>query len=417
MQRTRTDRLALILAIGTALFACRSTPPVFPGPVPEQACTASSPVTDSIFLIGDAGAPRLARGASNELVDSVLLRLRAEVAERVVELGAEHTLVLFLGDNLYPKGLPPEGSSRRAPAERVLEALIASVGPAQAYFVAGNHDWGKRGEKGWRRILEQRAFFESYAPRIRTLPLAGCAGPDRVDVGRHLRLVFMDPIGWGHAASAPEEHASTCDHGNDAREVGVALAREFARPEGRHTVLALHHPIVTAGPHGGDFTWKQHLFPLTDYTSWAWLPLPVLGSLYPMSRLLGATSSDLMSRPYLRFTRLFWRASRLGAPMLVVSGHEHNLQVHRDLTGLYYAVSGAGSIPKVNRVGRPATMMLGRAEPGFMRLDLFEEGALELSVHTIAEAEPVFRHCLATGPFRDPLVEDSATAFSPQHPR
>ncbi len=405
-----------MFAICFAAFACRSTLPILPGPVPERACAVHASLTDSVFLIGDAGAPRLARGGSAELVDPVLLRLQAEVVARAAELGEQHTLVLFLGDNLYPTGLPPEGSRRRAHRERVLDALIASVGPARAYFVAGNHDWGNRSDRGWDTILEQRAFFEAYAPRIRTAPLAGCAGPERVDVGRHLRLIFMDPIGWTHALAFPDEHASMCSR-SDSLEIGITLAREFARPDGRHVVLALHHPIVTAGPHGGDFTWKQHLFPLTDFWSWAWLPLPGVGSAYPISRKLGVTTTDLASRPYHLFTRAFWRISRLGAPMLVVAGHEHSLQVHRDIVGLYYAVSGAGSTSKVNRVGRSDTMLLGRADPGFMRLDVFEEGALELTVHTLDEEEPVYRHCLADGPFQDPLFEDAATEFSPGLPR
>jgi hypothetical protein len=384
------SRRACALAVA-ALFlgACRSPWVVAPGPVEAQDCPGSAAVRDAVFLIGDAGDPQLPQGEAMELVDPVLRALHADVGEAVSALGVEHTTVVFLGDNVYPHGLEPTGGRGRRRGERVLLAQIAASAPVRAIFVAGNHDWDIEG-----------AFLARQEPRVSMRPTGGCAGPDVVDFGPTLRFVFLDEVGWFHAAVHPEQHAAACPHG-DALEVFHALAGAFAHPDGRHVVLATHHPLITSGPHGGHYTWKQHLFPLTDFWPWAWIPLPVIGSIYPLSRSLGVTRTDVTSDPYQRYLFAVYRASRPSVPMLIAAGHEHSLQVHRDAVGLYYAVSGAGSESMVTRVEAQPSEMMALAAPGYMRLDSHADGSLGLTVFALLDGhrrEPVYRHCLAGGP-------------------
>lgn len=400
--------LRLALALTLSLAGCVRgivTPPGAPGaPAP---CTTSAPVAQSIFLIGDAGEPRLPKRDRPELVDPVLRSLHRDVAGRVEELGPDSVSVLFLGDNVYWDGLPPKGDKGRRRGERILEAQLMASEPAPAIFVLGNHDWHIEGPEGWDRAVAQRAFLERYAPRVTMHPPGGCAGPDRVDVGEHFRLVLIDPIGFRHLMEHPAQHQSACSQ-RSVLEAYLDLGTELDHPDGRHVALAMHHPIITAGPHGGHYTWKQHLFPLTDFWGWAWIPLPVVGSLYPISRQLGVSGTDTSSAVYGRMVSSVLRASRPLVPSLFIGGHEHSLQVHRDFTGTYYLVSGAGSVPKVDRVEDLDTMMLGVARPGYMRLDVHADGALTVTVLALTHrdgTEPIFHHCLAAGswqPWRSP---------------
>jgi hypothetical protein len=229
-------------------------------------------------------------------------------------------------------------------------------------------------------------------------PVAGCAGPDHIDIGEYLRFVFIDPIGLSHLHDHPEEHKEQCPD-RTINEAVLDLAAEFDHPEGRHVVMALHHPLITSGPHGGHFTWRQHLFPLTDFWPWAWIPLPVIGSIYPVSRQLGITSTDMSDEVYQRIVTTIYRATRPQVPSVFVAGHEHSLQVHRDIVGAYYLVSGSGS--ETTRVVRAESSMLSEATRGYMRLDLYGDGALGVDVLALRDgkhAEPIFSHCLATGP-------------------
>jgi hypothetical protein len=359
-------------------------------------------VVDSVFLIGDAGDPKLPRDGSDALVDPVMLALHRDVGASVAQLGESAVSTIFLGDNVYWDGLPLEGKPDRRVRERKLEAQIAASAPGAAIFVMGNHDWHIEGPEGWDRVIAQRRFLEGLAPRVAMHPPAGCAGPDRLDVGEHLRFVFIDPIGFNHALEHPEEHQAVCS-GRDVLEAYHDLSAEFDHPEGRHVGLALHHPLITAGPHGGHYTWKQHLFPLTDFWSWAWFPLPIIGSAYPISRQLGVTGTDVTSDDYSRDIAAIYRATRPRVPAFFVGGHEHSLQVHRDVIGAYYLVSGAGSVSKIDRVEdeRLDTVMVAAARPGYMRLDVQADASLELTVTAVdrkGQTETLMRHCLANGP-------------------
>ena len=398
-------RVVLAIFCGAGLAACLS-PVVVPrhGAIDARPCDDSSPVTHSVFLIGDAGAPALPLDGSTELVDPVLRGLSTDVAHAVAALDTDRVVVIFLGDNVYWDGLAPQGHRFRRHGERVLEAQIAASAPVRAVFLLGNHDWHVEGPEGWNRALEQRRFLEPFAPRVRMLPPGGCAGPERLDVGRYLRFVLIDPIGFGHLADHHEEHVAACKD-RDVVEAFLDLADEFDHPDGRHVALALHHPLITAGSHGGHYGWKQHLFPLTDFWPRAWVPLPIIGSVYPLSRQLGVTRTDATHESYARYIQSIYRASRPLVPLLYVGGHEHNLQLHRDLVGAYYLVSGAGSVSKIDRVSSDHldTTMMATARPGYMRLDVTANGSLDLTVLALdggAHPKPVYRHCLADGPPR-----------------
>jgi hypothetical protein len=364
-------------------------------------------VTDTVFLIGDAGDPDVSEDPETgavEIVDPVLSDLYRDVTASAAALGADRTRVVFLGDNIYPKGLRPEGHSGHDHDLKVLRAQIAAVGPAKTYFIAGNHDWDREGPAGWDHVVDQGRFFEPHGPQVEMLPPAGCAGPSVVDVGDHLRLIFVDVIGWIHAVYNPEEHRrSHCPH-MTSKDTYLALADEFDHPDARHVALLTHHPLITTGPHGGYFTWKEHIFPLRDVLgpNW-WVPLPVIGSIYPISRWLGVTGTDVSSEVYRRYLRAIDRTSRPGVPILAAAGHEHSLQVHRDASDAFVLVSGAGSSRKIDRVNEAPTTLMGLAEPGYMRLDLHADGSLGLRVLALEGGEPrreVYSACIAEGPAR-----------------
>jgi len=48
-------------------------------------------------------------------------------------------------------------------------------------------------------------------------------------------------------------------------------------------VVLLHHPIQSNGNHGGKFNLKQHIFPFTALDKNLWIPLPIIGSINPVS--------------------------------------------------------------------------------------------------------------------------------------
>ena len=73
-----------------------------------------------------------------------------------------------------------------------------------------------------------REALERFEPRVRSLPPGGCAGPYVLDVGEHLRFVFIDIAGFDHMTQEPEEHASECRKTRDALEAFFDLSASLS---------------------------------------------------------------------------------------------------------------------------------------------------------------------------------------------
>ena len=328
----------------------------------------------TLLLVGDAGEPRL------DAPDPILTAVREAAA-----LAPDRTLVVFLGDNVYPHGLPAPGAPDRAHAEQVLRAQAdaALAAGARAVFVPGNHDY--YGD-GWAGMQRERVFLESLDPRVQALPADGCPGPHVLDVGAKLRLVALDSQWWLQDGDKPRDPTSSCPYDSEA-EVLAGLEKAAADAAGRRVVVVAHHPLATHGQHGGFFTWDQHLFPLREAQSWMWIPLPIIGSLYPLSRQLGITDQDLSSGRYENYTRAI-RSALAARPVAVfAAGHEHTLQI-LDVPGTkVQVVSGAASTGKIKPVGRDKDTLAVAPGAGFVRLDILPDGRARIGMHALAEGK------------------------------
>ncbi len=388
----RTDRFrpsrhqtALLgaLLVATALGACKHD--VYPDFNPPIVCSTRAAIERSVFFIGDAGAPELPDtppGSADTLVDPVLTALRRDVAERVAELGAERTAVVVLGDHIYPAGIGLPGEPGRAQGVRVLEAQIAAIGEAQGLFTLGNHDWdqGSSG-RGWEVANAQVAFLGSRASNISVHPSDTCAGPEVVDFGESLRFVFIDL--WAAVYQTDNPDSQTQSHCRlEAGEGRIAkkVVDIFADSADRKLTLVTHAPMMTSGPHGGYFPWREHVFPLRVFHRDLWIPLPAIGSIFPLARILGVTDTEMMSATYQAYIDSAKAIFRPGMPALVAAGHEHSLQLHVDPTGVMHAVSGAGSASRVDFVRQMNSDLMSLARPGYMRLDSYVDDKLRLDV-------------------------------------
>lgn len=353
--------------LGLLLAGCAGhAPPPTVAPVP------AADLSLSLFLIGDAGKPA-PEG------DPVLAELSRQGA------GAPRaSAIVFLGDNLYPRGLPAADAPERAKMERRLEAQIevSRQSGLKAYFIPGNHDWARMGAEGWDAVRRSEEFIRERGGGLASqIPSGGCPGPESVDVGDAFRLLLIDTEWWLHKPGFPKpvDPSSTCAADSEA-EVTARLAGMLEQNGGRQVIVAGHHPLATAGEHGGHFPVTMHLFPLRAVKKWLWIPLPVLGSIYPIARANGITSQDLSGGANQRMREALGRAMAAHPPLLYAAGHDHNLQVFRGPFARYSVVSGAGIVDHEGPVGWNDSTLYAAAEPGFMRLDVDRSGRVRLSV-------------------------------------
>jgi hypothetical protein len=387
-------RLHLLLACciaGASLVAC--TPKgLHPEFDPPYVCRTATKPVESLYLIGDAGEPALPDASAadpNALVDPVLVALADDVNESVEKLGADRTAVVFLGDNIYPAGLPLEGEPGHEHALRQLEAQISAIGVARGFFTLGNHDWNQGKPGGNERALAQADYLAKRAPNISIHPGGGCAGPDSFNFGDHLELIFFDLWSTLHQFDNPGGPFDHCDpiavrgEGRVAKRLDEVLGGTGLR----RAIFLTHPPMLTTGPHGGYFTWREHIFPLRMINPKLWIPLPIIGSIFPLSRMMGVTDTDMMSANYQLYLDGAKELFSPGHPTLVAAGHEHSLQVHVDPTGVFHAVSGAGSSNKIDYVRRMHSDLMSLAAPGYMRLDSHPDASLRLHVIALDKAK------------------------------
>jgi Calcineurin-like phosphoesterase len=360
---------AIALA-GVAGCAGYAPPPSAPVPALPPA-----DVVLSVYFLGDAGAP-------DPLGDPVLLALARDVEPR-----SNRSVVVFLGDNIYPRGLPAPGHPERPRAERRLMAQIEAIraGGANGYFIPGNHDWAKSGKDGWAAIRRQEAFVDSAGARVATfLPRGGCPGPSVVELGR-LRLILLDTEWWLHDGPKPRGPGSSCSADVEG-EVVDSLRSALAVAPDRLTVVAAHHPPASGGEHGGYFPLEDHIFPLRAVAPWLWLPLPWIGSLYPAARQNGISGQDIPSRPYQILIDSLRKAFAQRPPALYAAGHEHNMQVIKGGPAPLELVIGTGYYGHSGRAVPIQGTLFARNASGFARMDVPRHGPARLAILEVNRA-------------------------------
>src|SRR3989442_1102312 len=123
---------------------------------------APADVETTLFLIGDAGEPDPRE--PTPVLDSISAQA-AQIPGRAV--------IVFLGDNVYPDGIPEEGQAEYADARRRLEAQVNAIPKGvRGIFIPGNHDWAGEGAFGLYSIRLQEKMITSMAGGrdIRMLP-------------------------------------------------------------------------------------------------------------------------------------------------------------------------------------------------------------------------------------------------------
>lgn len=305
-------------------------------------------IETSLFLIGDAGEP------DPRAVGAPLDSLTAQVA-----VAPQRSIVVFLGDNVYPEGIPEEGRAEFADSRRRLEAQIRAVPVgARGIFVPGNHDWAGEGPFGLYSVRLQEKMIAALASGrdIRMAPSNGCPGPVTVDVGR-LRLVALDTQWWLQDFIVKD---STTRCTSTIGGVTADLRVQVRAPgTSRVVVVAAHHPLMTGGEHGG-----------------------YCGVTGPFRRFAGRPQ-DVLSGPNRGMRDSLESAFREVPPLVYASGHDHSLQVLRGKRGTpYLLVSGAGSPSKVSCTVRlRESLYHSPHRNGFMRLDILKNGGVLLRVY------------------------------------
>lgn len=367
--RTRTRAAAALSALLAGGCAPQATP-LPPPPTLEAPDPDPTRVTALLVLVGDAGTALPGRSP-------LLARVADDLARWAARLDDGRTLLVHLGDLVYPWGVRPPDHPEHATdtlhLHAQLEPILAAGGAAagiRGWFLDGNHDWGHLpGGAGLERLRSTAAVVDRWSAAglpVRFMPEPGSPGPVIVDVGERHRIVVVGSTAW-------------FDADDEALRVAAGAALASAVEETGRTVTVLaHHPLQSAGEHGDD------------------PPVATGFGLQYLASRAGLVRQDMSSAPYRRFIDEVRGAFARRAPLVWASGHDHTLQLLRAAgpgRPTYTVVSGSGS--KLGGLGRTAELLAGGAWPGYVRLFLLADGGVQLQM---VAAPAGAQHCTDAGP-------------------
>jgi len=321
-----------------------------------------------IVLIGDAG--QLTKG-HHPVVNSVRENIKLD----------KKTLVLFLGDNLYKTGLPDDATPTFNIAKAPLDSQvnIAKGTDAKVIFIPGNHDWNNGSKNGWDAILREQYYIEVLGgPNVSFYPKDGCPGPVEVDLSPDVVLVIIDSQWWLHEYEKPGIE-SDCPYKTKA-EVLVRIDDILSKNIKKLVIFAFHHTLKSVGIHGGYFKLKQHIFPFTDVIPKLYIPLPIIGSIYPITRGVFGTSEDLRHPLYQSMIHDIENVVKGHQNIIFVAGHEHSLQLIKD-SGFIYMVTGSGS--KSTRVYNNKRSLYASQKNGYATLEILKNKTVNAAYYTV----------------------------------
>ncbi|MDC0006911.1 metallophosphoesterase [Winogradskyella sp.] len=304
-------------------------------------------ISHSFYLIGDAGNSELGK-----------TDLAIQDFKKALNAASSNSIAIFLGDNIYPKGFSNKDKKTKNLAEHRLKVQTdaAKKFKGTTVFIPGNHDWYS-GLKGLKR---QEKFIEEELGKNTFLPENGCP-IDKVKISDDIVLLIIDShwyiTNW-------DKHPTINDDCYIKTRVDFLneLSSEIKKARGKTTVIALHHPMFSNGPHGGQYAFKQHM-----------KPLPVLGTIKNIIRKTGGVSNtDLQNKMYNELKNRVVSLAQNNDKVIFVSGHDHNLQYLVE-AGLPQIVSGSGSKKSATRLVGNGQFSYGTN--GFARLDVFKDGS------------------------------------------
>ncbi len=325
----------------------------------------------SVFLIGDTGNAKMDEAPP-------LFGL----LKKQLDQAGDNSSIIFLGDNIYPVGMPPKDDEFRPLAEHKLNVQLDMLDNyvGNIMFIPGNHDWYKYGMKG---IKRQEKYIEKHLNALNGiedkddkkwknyfLPSRGCGDPQTIVINDQLVIVLIDSAWWVRNWNHDQSINEGCDI--KSRSFFKFQFEEAVRKyRNRNVIVAMHHPLFSNGPHGGHFTAKEHLFPLTPINKNLYLPLPGLGSMISFFRGAVGVPEDLSNGKYKAFIADILAGLKKNGTYIVASGHEHNLQYIENERQIQI-ISGAGSKENPTVVGNGGEFGYGRK--GFSKIDFYDDG-------------------------------------------
>ncbi len=340
----------------------------------QQGIAQQDTIRQRVFLIGDAGE---LVGQTNPVI---------EWLKKNVNWDDQKNTAVFLGDNIYPLGLPAESKQADyTAAKQIIDYQIGLVKgkKSKAFFIMGNHDWANGKIGGLQQAINQVDYINSQLQdNIKAKPTGGCPGPEVIVLDDSLVvLVLMDSQWFLHTHDKPGP-GSTCSAKTEDDFEGE-LSEVVERYKNQLLILAMHHPVHTHGVHGGfGFRVRHHIFPLAEAVPGLYIPLPGIGSFYWLARGIFGNIQDVNHPLYRSMANMVEKVLHNHPNAIVASGHDHSLQLLKHESkndSIIQIVSGSGAktTDLSGKVRHNKDVLYSKLLKGFAVIEVFNSGKVQ----------------------------------------
>ncbi|MDO6515717.1 metallophosphoesterase [Zobellia uliginosa] len=331
-----------------------------------QDVSSDKKVAHTFYLIGDAGLSPM-----NDMNDAL------KVFKKSLDNADENSTALFLGDNIYPAGMPDPKDSTEAylKAKNDLDAQLKTLEnfKGKPIFIPGNHDWYTEGLVGLER--EQKYIQEKLDSKEVFFPEDGCP-IETIEINDDVAVIAIDTEWYLTNWNKRPDINDKCDI-KTRDKFWLELEDEIKDNRQRTTIIAMHHPMFSYGTHGGHYPLRNHFYPKGNIG-----PLPILGTLINvLRRTTGASIEDMQNKRYTELRKRLLTLAQYSEKVILASGHEHTMQyiVEENTPQI---VSGSGAKTGATRLLNGSRFSTGHR--GFAALEVYTDGSSRVRYFGVA---------------------------------
>lgn len=322
-------------------------------------------VERTFYLVGDAGISPM--GGMSDALTTLNNLIASEETEG--------DYAIFLGDNIYPDGMPTIEDAERKFAENHMDAQLKSVEnfKGETIFIPGNHDWYNSGLSG---LLREQEYLKEASGKDLLKPSGGCP-LESIAVSESIQLITIDTQWYLEDWNRDPAINEFCDI-KTREKFFIELDIELQKNQNKTILLAMHHPMFTNGTHGGYYAKEKHLYPVQKK-----IPLPILGSLVAQIRSQGGVSvQDRYNELYNKLMNRLASITKQSDRLVFASGHEHTMH-HIEKDGIIQIQTGNGAKSSYATIGRFGEFSYGGQ--GFAVMTVFEDGSSWVRYFSVGE--------------------------------
>ena len=312
-------------------------------------------ISQVIYLVGNTGNNK------KDIDHLVLKGLKDHLQQE-----KDSSTVIFLGNlfkrNAFPKSLnQPEDYMSGSTIINMLQEIDSAAN--HVYVNPGSMEWTLGNRTGYQAVVNYELFLESYVFREGSfLPDLGCPGPEEILLGDNTVLIFFDSQWWFN------RHLKDVDWQNQECQIEntgdllLLLMDAINYHEGKHIIIAGHHPILSYGKHNGYLPAYIHFTP------------PFFGSIHVLYKNVVGYQDDFANPAYKELIAGMEAIFEGDQNIVYVSAHESSLQYIRK-DNIHQVISGTGSETKYVK---KSDGHFAEDVPGYMKLIIFENNEIWL---------------------------------------